>query len=581
MLNPLMLLFPVVVNAWAAPPAPVAPARVAAPAGPTAFVGVTVVPADRERLIPDQTVVVEGGRITQLGPAARVKIPEGAVRVEGRGKFLMPGIAEMHGHLPGAGAPEAVIRQWMTLYVANGVTTVRGVKGDANQPALRDRIARGEMMGPRLFVYGPPFQDPKLGPEEAARLVGEYKQAGFDGLKVGEWISLATYQAIMREAKKQGLPVAGHVPNTVGLARALAAGQSSIEHFDGYVEALAGDDHAAKTGGADAGATAGPPRTRVSVASWVDLTKVDEGRIPALVSATRQARAVVVPTMVVWRNLVGDFDLEQLKRLPELPYFHQREVAEWTQDRTRASRERPPLAQLRRLMAVRDHLLKALGDGGVVVLGSDSPQVFSVPGFSMRHEAAAMVKAGLSPWQVVQAGTSAVARYLKVEREQGTVAVGKRADLVLVDGNPLADVANIFRSSGVMLNGRWLPRAELDRQLAQIAQDLKYPADAEVKDLPVSASEATALLGRYQFEDNTLTVARTKDDAKGEGKEVLTMTATDKSGSRTLRLRSQGGGVYLMPEVKARVTFEVQQGRATTMIGNQGGATFKAARLPE
>jgi hypothetical protein len=232
-------------------------------------------------------------------------------------------------------------------------------------------------------------------------------------------------------------------------------------------------------------------------------------------------------------------------------------VKEWTERSQRT--DLAPLADRRRVMEVRDHLLKALASaGGLVVLGSDAPQVFSVPGFSLRHETAAMVKAGLTPWQVVQAGTANVARYLKVDREQGTVAVGKRADLILADGNPLDDVANIFRSSGVMVNGRWLPRAELDRQLAQIAQELKFPADAEIKDLPVTAAEASAVQGRYRFQDNTLTVA----SGKADGKEGLTLTAKDASGERTVRLHSQGGGVYLAPEVKARITFGIPSQRA-------------------
>lgn len=545
----------------------------------TAFVGVTVVPADRQRVIPDQTVVIERGRISKLGPAAKVKVPVGATRVDGAGKFLMPGIAEMHGHLPNDQQPEEITRQWLTLFVANGVTTVRGVQGAPGQIALRDRIARGELLGPRLVLYGPALGGAELTPEEGRKRVNEYKQAGFEGLKISEGLSLATYQAIMAEARRLRLPVAGHVPNAVGLARALAAGQDSIEHMDGYLEALAGDDLAAKDHPASKpGAPDAQPRRRASAGSWLVLDQIDEKRIPALVAATRKAGAVVVPTMEVWRTLIGDFDPARLQKLPELTYFHPRTVKEWTERSQRTDLD--PLPDRQRVMAVRDRLLEALADaGGLVVLGSDAPQVFSVPGFSLRHETAAMVKAGMSPWQVVESGTAAVARYLKAARDQGTVAVGKRADLILTEGNPLDDVANIFRNAGVMVNGRWLPRAELDRQLAEIATALRYPADAEVKDLPVAASEVAAVVGSYRHQDNTITVARDKDTSKG-GQEGLTLTSTDKSGSRTLRLRAQGDGVYLMPEVKAKVTFDVDKatGKATTLVGQQGGAAFRAVR---
>jgi hypothetical protein len=122
-----------------------------------------------------------------------------------------------------------------------------GVQGASQQPGLPDRIARGELLGPRLFVFGPQFWGKEITPEEGARRVREYKQAGFDGLKVSEELTLATYQAIARAARQEKMPLAGHVPNAVGLERALAAGQKSIEHLDGYVEALAGDDLAAKS----------------------------------------------------------------------------------------------------------------------------------------------------------------------------------------------------------------------------------------------------------------------------------------------------------------------------------------------
>ena len=165
----------------------------------TAFVGVNVVPGDSPELKPNQTVLVRGGRIVEVGPAAKVKVPAGATRIEGAGKFLMPGIAEMHGHLPDERAPESQVERVMTLFVAAGVTTVRGMQGAANQLGLRDNIARGELLGPRLFLYGPPMTGNDLTPEAAAKRVEEQKKAGYDGAEDPGGIKPEVYEAIARD----------------------------------------------------------------------------------------------------------------------------------------------------------------------------------------------------------------------------------------------------------------------------------------------------------------------------------------------------------------------------------------------
>lgn len=185
-----------------------------------------------------------------------------------------------------------------------------------------------------------------------------------------------------------------------------------------------------------------------------------------------------------------------------------------------------------------------------------------------------MVSAGMTPWQVVQAATSAPARYLGKDREFGTVAVGKRADLILVDGNPLQDVANIFRSSGVMVNGRWLPRAELDQMLAEIedsARALRYPTASEVKDLPITAPEAAPVTGSYAFPNGDLvTVALEKSG--------LMLTAQSPKDTKRWRLLAQGGGSYVIAEIKAKICFETAAGQASALVFVQNGAEIKSTR---
>jgi hypothetical protein len=298
------------------------------------------------------------------------------------------------------------------------------------------------------------------------------------------------------------------------------------------------------------------------------LDRIDESRIPALIDATRRAGAVVVPTMVVWRTLFGDAKLASLRTLPELAYVPATDIEQWVEEKTQGDEHAPPEAQLRRLMALRDRLLKQFADAGLVVLGSDAPQSFSVPGFSLRNEMQVMVKAGMTPWQVLEAATIAPARFFGREKEFGTIELGKRADLILADGNPLDDVANVFRSSGVMLRGRWLPRSELDAMLAEVAR----AAAAGVKDLAVSDEEARRLAGSYEIPK-----LRLKIQIESE-KGALFVVAPSPKGARRLRLRSQGDGSYRVLEIAAKVTFEIHEGRAVAMILSQRGAELRAER---
>src|SRR6185295_16663080 len=200
-----------------------------------AFINVNVIPFDRERIIAGQTVIVRDGRIVEIGPAEKTRVPAGALQIDGRGKYLMPGLADMHVHLyPGAGAPDDLASQQLQLFLANGVTTIRNMIGKPEHLMLRDRVAKGELLGPAIYTAGPPLLGNNVPtPEAAERIVAEEKKAGYDLLKVHEGLSPETYAAIVATANHVGIPFAGHVTATVGLKRALDAHQTSIEHLDG------------------------------------------------------------------------------------------------------------------------------------------------------------------------------------------------------------------------------------------------------------------------------------------------------------------------------------------------------------
>lgn len=425
---------------------------------PVAFIGVNVVPMDSERVIENQTVIVRGDRIAELGPSAKIKVPADALRIEAKGKYLMPGLAEMHGHLPHPNQGDAVTASFLLLFVANGVTTVRGMFGFPNHPALRDRIARGEVFGPRLLVAGPAMTGQSVhSPEEGAQKVREYKQAGFDLLKIHEGLSLATYDAIVRTATEIGIPYGGHIPNDVGLLHALKSGQATIEHLDGYIEEMEADDSPVRQSD-----------QATHAAKFADY--LDARKIPALVAATRQAGAWVVPTMALWQTFMGSESVESLRLRPELKYMPPAMINQWAQQRTGQLMQNGDPKQGERVLDLRNQILKALQERtGKILLGSDAPQLFSVPGFSLHREMQAMARAGLTPYQILTAGTRNPAIYLKAAGEFGTVEAGKRADLILIDDNPLKDVANVAKRSGVMLRGQWLPQEKLQRMLDDLA----------------------------------------------------------------------------------------------------------------
>jgi len=363
----------------------------------------------------------------------------------------------MHGHLPNPDLPAAVTENVLFLYVANGVTTVRGMQGHPTQIQLRARIDSGELVGPRLVLGSPSMSGGSVTTvEDGERLVREYKAAGFDLLKVHENLSPEVYDAIAATAKEIGIPFGGHVTDTVGLFHALSAGQTTIDHLDNYVEALVPEGQAPS----DAPGLLGAEQL---------LSRIDESLLPQLVQATLDADASVVPTMVLWESGIYATrpSAELLAERTEVRYMPKDMVERWVQSvDERVSSSDPEL--LRRLAELRRRILAALHEGGArILLGTDSPQIFSVPGFSIHREMQFYVDSGMSPYEVLSSGTRVVGDYFG--ENFGTVTVGESADLILVDGNPLEDVKNVSRISGVMARGKYVSREEIEKRLEAIA----------------------------------------------------------------------------------------------------------------
>lgn len=437
---------------------PVSSPQTATPAAPAvvAFVGVSVLPLDSERVLEDQTVVVRGDRIEAVGPAASTSVPEGAMQIDGRGRYLMPGLVDMHIHLqPGDGALSDPAGQQLTLMLANGVTTARALVAPPSGLALRERVARGEVLGPTLRVAGPSFYGKSVqGPEQARQRVREQKAAGYDLLKTHGDLGRETYDAMVSEAKAQGMRVSGHVTQDVGLMHALESGQQ-IEHLDGYLAALL-------------------PPGDTSVVDQVELgeplSRMDPTRIPALAQATKQAGIFNSATMALFEIVASDGAVPELRTSRELRYVPTATVDAWTKELLTGPLSGAPVTGKHRFLELRRQVLQGLHAAGAPLLvGSDSPQLFMMPGFATHDEMETMVAAGLPPLTVLQAATRNAAAYFGESDQWGSVAPGQRADLLLLNANPLHDVSLTRTFVGVMARGRWLPRSELDAKLEQVA----------------------------------------------------------------------------------------------------------------
>jgi hypothetical protein len=431
-------------------------AQPARPSTPLVFTGVSVLPMDREEVLANQTVIVETGRITYVG--ARGAAPAGATVIDGRGKFLMPGLAEFHAHVP-SGGQVAHAHRTLSLYALAGVTTARGMLGAPMHLALRDSIADGKLFGPRLFTSGPSFNGNSVtSPERAIAMVREQKEAGYDLLKIHPGVPREAFDSMARTANQLGITFSGHVPLEVGLDVALTAQHSTIDHLDGFVEAMYAG-------------TAPLTGQRNGFFGLGIMRELDMSRFPRIVERARASGVWMVPTQILTDNYANDASGDELTSLPEFRYWVPQQVANWRAAKNNLlSPTGVPRAQRHEYIALRRRFIKALHDAGVpFLLGSDAPQLWNVPGFSTHRELGALVAAGLTPYQALRTGTVNVARYLKEEGRSGVVRSGARADLILLDANPLVDVSNSMRINGVVVNGRWIGPTEREQMLARLA----------------------------------------------------------------------------------------------------------------
>ena len=399
----------------------------------TAFLHVNVVAMNSDEVLGDQTVVVNGERITDIGPAKHVKVPRGARLIESQGRYLIPGLVDAHVHL------QSEIE--FPLYLANGVTSVFNLDGRPAHLLWKKRIASGELLGPTIFSTGPIFLEAHT-PEDDVKLVDEQADAGYDGVKIYNGVSKEEYPALINEAKRRNMLLMGHVARGPGFAMTLQYGQS-IAHLEEIVY------------------TNFNPQNDDDFDHYV----LDESKVPAIVKQTKDANVFVIATLNNFSLIVQQAtELDTFLKNPNLRY-----VAPWTleqfQPEANRYKNRFPASQydtLRKMLAMQRNLLKALNDAGVPLMaGTDATEIGPVAGFGLPDELSEFVQDGMSPYQALRTATANPTRYLRQDSEFGTIEIGKRADLVLVAGNPLQDISNVRRIEGTMTKGRWLSSTEL------------------------------------------------------------------------------------------------------------------------
>ena len=448
-----------------------------------AFTHVTVIDATGRPPSPDRTVVVVGDRIQSIGKSGEKKVPKSARIIDASGKYLIPGLWDMHVHFRGGPALIPDNEAWLSVFLANGITGVREMGGDIAETVFRWRaeIANGTRLGPRILTSGPKVDGPKpawpgsipvTDPASARAAVDRLKAMGSDFVKIYAIdFPRDVFAALIDEARKQGLNVGGHLSlMTMTIRDAINGGVRFVEHVEVFV--LGGCSRSEKQLNDEfARRDSKPPMGLLELQNRYAQT-YDEAWARELVAELIQHDVWVTPTLAILRQLesVGRVDYEQH---PERKYIFPGMWQTW--DPKLGLREPLTDDQLKLLGLVHEKtatLVKLMQSSGVGLLaGSDSgaSNNFTFPGWTLHRELELLVEIGLSPMEALQTATRNPARFLGELLRNGTVEPGKTANLVLLTANPLEDIRNTQKIDSVVLKGKLLTRVDLDKLLEDVA----------------------------------------------------------------------------------------------------------------
>lgn len=405
-----------------------------------AFTHVAIIDTKGGPVKRDMTVVIKNGRIVNIGRSRTIKISRNAQVINASGRFLIPGLWDMHAHI---GDDEFDQTATLRLFIVNGITGVRIMNGAPAHHLWRQAIERGELSGPRMMIASRIIDGPNSflsavkvnNAEEARAAVRRAKQEGADFIKVHDTLPRDAYFAIVNEAKQLGLPVAGHVPASITAKEAAEAGQKSIEHFTGLSEA-----------------------------------ETDTAKADTLIGIFKKNHTWICPTIIM-RNNYAILDDHSLADDPRLRYVKPAWKSSWM-SMTNGAAKLPANEWTARRETVRREqaLIGRFQKAGVGILaGTDDANPYVMPGFSLHDELRLLVDSGLTPIEALQAATLNPSKFFNQLASSGSIEQGKFADLVLLEGNPLEDIRNTAKISGVVVNGRFLNRQDLDSILAEIS----------------------------------------------------------------------------------------------------------------
>jgi len=383
------------------------------------FQNVSIIPMNKEQVLENQNVVINEGLITKIGDFETVAIPDGATIIDGEDKYLLPGMVDMHVHL-GRDSEEEM------LYLANGVTGVQNMWGHPENLEMREAINDRKVLSPRIYTTGPlmdgpdPFWKDSMileTPEEARDAVIKVQEEGYDAVKVYERLTLDVYEEIMKTAKEIGIPVVGHVPQNVGIAKVLDLEQDSIEHLSGY-----------------------------------NLDRLEEEA-----AITAKNHIWNTPTLTIVDIVKEEEEVEGLEFVdPKL-------IRYWNRLRARGHYDFD--------LEIRQNIVRTIhGQGGRLLAGTDANNPFIVPGFSLHNELEYLTGAGLTPFQVLKTATYNPAEFLGKLDQLGTVEEGKEAYVILLSKNPLEDIKNTRTIEGTMIQGVWLDKELMEEELRRLEE---------------------------------------------------------------------------------------------------------------
>ena len=397
--------------------------------GDLAITHVTVLTMNQPTVLRQQTVLIHQGVVRSLGPTAKVKLPRGTVVLDGTGKYLLPGLVDMHAHLPGKEGTAHDLTTYFRLQLAAGVVALRSMRGEDAQLRWRDSLRRTAALVPRLYLGSPVFnRDKSYSARKGRVLLARYQASGYDFAKYLGGLTVPQYDSLLTDAHQLGFKVAGHAPAS-GVRGAVAARMASIEHIEAFIRAY----------------------------------QQDSVQLQQMARQMAADHLFTCPDLYWYEVNWLQYPLDYLQHLPGLAYVSPPVRQEWQEWWTAQNQQLPPagLPQFTAALRTYGQAFRLLHKAGVQFLISPGDGPFVVPGSGMAEELGLLVAAGLTPYEALRAATYNAAAWFGEQNHWGTIAPGQRADLVLLEANPLEDIGHIRRVSGVVLNGRWLPVSQL------------------------------------------------------------------------------------------------------------------------